>query len=447
VIFFFWFDNNNMKTAFLVALGLLVVCTCAYRVDKHLVTTDEYYTTARFCISVLEEKNKGKGGITVEQTAKKFHDGFAHWVLFTDDQYDSVLMNDSVSCLDKRLVNNGVQTVPVQKQNTWTKEPHDIQRPHIWYVMLLNCAEEKKDPETLDITYKIHLLDQDGSEVGYDERGLLALNIVYLIFFSLLGAFHGVAVYFLFRKGVAHPIVYILAGVIGFIILSLFFVTIHWGVYGNNGYGANGCRVFGQLLMGIANIVFAVLLIAIASGWAITYHDLPRRVVILTITGVYFFVYLILFIIINCTGQTAASTQFVYAKGALLAFVIIYILVCWIGVWSYFAYCLYTTYREEAQFDKRLFYLIFGIGATVWFLLPALFNFISMGIAEWFRPRVVDAFQLTVTFIGVTALVVLLWPSRVEKYFRISSRNDFSTSDVPPVAPESAVPPQETVTV
>lgn len=51
-----------------------------------------------------------------------------------------------------------------------------------------------------------------------------------------------------------------------------------------------------------------------------------------------------------------------------------------------------------------------------------------MAIDEWYRPRVVDAFQLTSTFIGVVALVVLLWPSRMEKYFRISTRSD---SDFP----------------
>jgi len=432
----------KMKASVLVALVLFVACASAYLVKDTIVTTDEYTTVARFCISISKKGEEGKGGVFLNQTAKEYNAGRAYWVLFTDDQYDSVFLNNSVSCLEKRLINGGVQARAVEKELSQPWKPHDYIRPHIWYMVLLNCpTESTKKTEKLDVSYTIHFLDQDGGEVGYDERGLLALNVVYLIFFAILGAFHGVAVFFLFNKGVAHPIVYILAGVIACIVLSLFFVTIHWGVYSSNGVGANGCRVFGQLLMGIANIVFAVLLIAIASGWAITYHDLPRKVVILSIAAVYFVVYLILFIVINATGQTAASTQFVYAKGALLAFVIIYILVCWIGVWSYFAYCLYTTWREEAQFDKRLFYLIFGIGATVWFLLPALFNFISMGIAEWFRPRVVDAFQLTVSFIGVTALVVLLWPSRVEKYFRISSRNDFSTSDAlpaPVAAPEGA---------
>jgi len=415
-----------MKGAFF-ALVLLAASVSAYIVNNHLKTTDDFTLAGRFCFSTIDtSSNETPGVISISQTAETYTPGKAWWALYYDSpsQWDANYHNKSRACMDKRI--DG-QSFSVRDNLTIELKPHDYVRPHIWYVVLLNCPPANAtEPALLDISYTIHFIDQDGDEVGYDEHGLLALNVVYFVFFIFVGAAHGAAVFFLFRKGVAHPIVLILAGVILLIILSLFFVVIHWGVYYSNGIGANGCRVFGQLLMGLANIVFAVLLIAIASGWAITYHDLPRKVVILVIGGVYLVVYLILFIIISATGQTAASTQFVYAEGALLGFVILYILVCWIGIWAYFAYCLYMTWREEAQFDKRLFYLIFGIGCTAWFILPAIFNFISMGIAEWYRPRVVDAFQLTATFIGVTALVVLLWPSRVEKYFRISSNADFS---------------------
>jgi len=420
-----------MKGAVFAALLLLAAAVSAYYVSDHLETHDDFTLCGRFCFSTMSAASNSSqppGLIHINQTAIKYTPGKAWWALYYDSpsQWDANYKNKSRACMDKRI--DG-QSFSVRDQLSIELKPHDYVRPHIWYVVLLNCPPANMTTsEVLDINYTIHFVDQDGDEIGYDEHGLLALNVVYFVFFILVGAAHGAAVFFLFRKGVAHPIVLILAGVIVLIILSLFFVVIHWGVYYHNGIGAPGCRVFGQLLMGLANIVFAVLLIAIASGWAITYHDLPRKLVILIIGAIYLVVYIILFIIISATGQTAASTQFVYAEGALLGFVVLYILICWIGVWGYFAYCLYLTWREEAQFDKRLFYLIFGIGCTVWFILPALFNFISMAIAEWYRPRVVDAFQLTVTFIGVVALVVLLWPSRVEKYFRISSNADFSGS-------------------
>jgi len=426
-----------MKGSLLIAVACLAAAASAYIVNNHLVTHDDFTLVGRFTFSTVSGNETSKSAIIINQTANSYTPGFASWVLYidTEDSWGANYNNKSRSCREKLLANFSYN---VWKEQNIELRPHDYVRPHIWYVVLLNCpVGSNKTSGLLDITYTVHFINQDGSEVGFDEEGLLALNAFYFVAFFLVGAGHGFAVFLLWRKGVAHPIVLILAGVIVCIVFSLMFVMIHWAVYYSNGIGANGCRVFGQLLMGTANVIFAVLLIAIASGWAITYHDLPRKMTILIITIVYFVCYLILFIIISATGQTAASTQFVYAQGALLAFVIIYILVCWIGVWGYFLWCLYRTYREEAQFDKRLFYFIFGIGASAWFLLPAMFNFISMCISEWYRPRVVDAFQLTTTFIGVIALVVLLWPTRVEKYFRISAHNDFTTSAVEPTPGEA----------
>jgi len=426
-----------MKGTVLIAFVLLAAAVSAYKVNEHLTTTNDFNLAGRFCFSTIGNESEAQGLISINYTSPQHTNGKTWWVLYCDtaSQWDANYNNKSRACMDKRI--DG-QSFSVRDSYSFDLRPRDYVRPHIWYVVLLNCpAGNDTKFDVLDITYSIHFVDQDGDEVGYDEHGLLGLNVTYFIFFIILGAIHGVAVFALFRKGVAHPIVLILLGVIGLIILSLFFVVIHWGVYASNGIGANGCRVFGQLLMGLANIVFALLLIAIASGWAITYHDLPRKFYIAGIGGAYLVIYLILFIIMSASGQSAASTQFVYAQGGLLAVVVIYILLCWLGVWGYFAYSLWLTWREEAQFDKRLFYLIFGIGCTAWFILPAFFNFVSMAIAEWYRPRVVDAFQLTATFIGVVALVILLWPSRVEKYFRISSNADYSTGGA---NPEGGVP-------
>ena len=373
----------------------------------------------------MKKQTEPDNSLTITQTLHQPNQN-SYWALYYDERtsWDANAYNSSRKCWEKREHSQAWRKV---NNESLEMHPHNYVRPHIWYTVLLNCPRQNNESmgtELLDISYKLHFLNENNQEEGFDEEGLLPLNIVYFVAFLILAIVHGLALFFLFRKGVAHPIVILLGGVLVLIVVSLFFVMIHWGIYNGNGIGSNGCRVFGQLLMGVANILFAMLLIAIASGWAITYHELPRKWTILGIAGAYFVCFLILFIIMSSTGQTPASTQFVYARGALLVFVIFYIAICWLGVWGYFAYSLYRTWREEAQFDKRLFYLVFGIGYTAWFVLPALLNFISMGIAEWYRPRVVDAFQLTSTFIGAAALVVLLWPTRMEKYFRISTHTD-----------------------
>jgi hypothetical protein len=296
-------------------------------------------------------------------------------------------------------------------------------------VALLNCGlNNETAPRPYDVTYTVKFLNVDGSHVGYDEKGILGLNVFYFIAFFLLMLVHLASAYFLWIKKSLHPIVQVLAITLVLMTVSTLFVLIHWGSYQANGHGCPGCRTFGQLMCGFGSIIFATLLVMIASGWAITYHALPRRWAVLALAVTYTFFFLLFFIISASTATSTASTQIVYSHGALLAFVILYILICWLGVFAYFAYCLFLTFREETQYDKRLFYLIFGIGYGLWFVLPALLNFISIGVDEWFRPRVVDAFQLTASFVGMGALVVLLWPSRVEKYFRIISP-DLLSSD------------------
>ena len=53
-------------------------------------------------------------------------------------------------------------------------------------------------------------------------------------------------------------------------------------------------------------------------------------------------------------------------------------------------------------------------------LIPALTNFISLAVDEWFRPRVVDALSLTITFVGMVAIAVVLSPRYVERFFRLN---------------------------
>lgn len=249
---------------------------------------------------------------------------------------------------------------------------------------------------------------------------MLELNATYFCLYLVLLTAHCCGLYFLFLKKSMHAVVQALGVTIATVVVSLFFVMLHWAIFRSDGMGCIGCRVFGQLVFGVSSVMFATLLVMISSGWAITYHTLPRKWWVLGLFVGYLLAFLLFFIISTATSTNpSGSTQLVYSSGALLGLVIIYILVCWLGVFGYFAYSLYLTFREETQYDKRLFYIIFGIGYGMWFVLPAMLNFISMGIAEWYRPKVVDAFQLTVTFIGMLALVVLLWPSRAEKFFRV----------------------------
>lgn len=402
----------------------------AYVVKGHLKTKNELTLLGRFCFSQTQKASTSDTGhIKISETSAQYNPGNTYFGMYYDvkSSWGAVSNNKTSTCAEKHHLASMSTAVAVSKDSSFY--PHDYVRPHIWYVAALNCpsANESK-PQKLDLKYTITFKNIDNSHFGFDEMGMLPLNAVYFVFFLILTGVQIVACYFLWMRRSLHTIVQILAICLILITFSVMFVLIHWANYKQNGVGCPGCRIFGQLLSGFSSIFFALLLIMIASGWAVTYHILPRKIIVFGITAAYVLFYLILFICANATGSNAASTQFVYTSGTLLGFVIVYILLCWFGVYAYFAYSLYMTFRDETQFEKKLFYLIFGIGYSFWYVLPSLLNLISIGIAEWYRPRVVDAFQLTVSFIGMCAMVVLLWPTRVEKFFRIIS-SEVLTSD------------------
>lgn len=403
----------------------------AYVTSGHLKTKNELTLLGRFCFSkVSSAKTSDIGGINIVETASEYSHGTTFFAMYYDEKFSwgAVEKNKTSTCEEKRKLASMAMTVTSTKEATY--HPHDYVRPHIWYVAALNCPlSNETKPSKLDTKYTITFKNVDNSHFGFDEMGMLPLNAVYFVFFIILTGVQIVACYFLWMRRSLHPIVQILAICLILITFSVMFVLIHWANYKQNGRGCPGCRVFGQLLSGFSSIFFALLLIMIASGWAVTYHILPRKIIVLGIFAAYVLFYLILFICANATGSNAASTQLVYTSGTLLGFVIVYILLCWFGIYAYFAYSLYLTFRDETQFEKKLFYLIFGIGYSFWYVLPSFLNLISIAVAEWYRPRLVDAFQLTVSFIGMAAMVVLLWPTRVEKFFRIISSEVLSDTE------------------
>ena len=420
--------NKYIIFTFLVFLTLN--SANGYVVKGHLKTKDELSLLGRFCFSQTQRSSTGDiGGITITETATEYNPGFATFSMYYDvkSSWGAVYKNKTSTCIEKQKIASMTAGIVTSKEAVF--HPHDYVRPHIWYVAALNCpGPNETKPQKLDMHYTITFKNIDDSHFGFDEMGMLPLNAVYFVAFLILTAVQIVACYFLWMRRSLHPIVQILALCLILITFSVMFVLIHWANYKQNGMGCPGCRIFGQLLSGFSSIFFALLLIMIASGWAVTYHILPRKIIVFGIFIAYTLFYVILFICANTTGSNAASTQLVYTSGTLLGFVIVYILFCWFGVYAYFAYSLYMTFRDETQFEKKLFYLIFGIGYSFWYVLPSLLNLISIGIDDWYRPRVVDAFQLTVSFVGMCAMVVLLWPTRVEKFFRIIS-SEVLTSD------------------
>lgn len=277
------------------------------------------------------------------------------------------------------------------------------------------------------LDYSVLFKNIDGTHVGYDQKGATALYAVFCAFFFILCITHAIGDIYLIRRNSFHPIVKILLTCLVMMIFSCMFQLVHWAIYDKNGVGSEGCRALGQFLDDASYILFLALLIMIASGWAITYQTLSRRWVLLGLFICDGISVIALYIVAAASsGSDRAATIFTayeYTQGvgaASVVFGVLYFL-SWSATFIYFLYCLIISYREESQYDKRLFYLIFGAMAIVWLAVVPLFQLIAVIIDAWLRMRVVSAIHMVVSFLGYGALAVLLWPSLVYRYFRVIS--------------------------
>lgn len=310
----------------LVMLGL-ALCAEAYVVKAHRKSSEEFALTGRFCFNTGTKEEQDKHGIYLTETATKFTNGGTFWALYYDvkGSWYANYNNKTRTCAEK--LQSASWSRAVSGNMTHTVHPHNYARPYIWYMVLLNCPLANHTvANEYDIDYKITFINADGTHVGNDEKGMLPLNAIYFVFFFIVFVVHCLGAYFLWLKRSLHPIVQILAICLALSTFATMFVLIHWAGYGKNGIGCPGCRVFGQLLNGISSVFFATLLCMIASGWAITFHALPRKPAIIGLFASYLTFYVVVFIIAAATGSSTASTQLVYSTGAVLGIVIIYIL-------------------------------------------------------------------------------------------------------------------------
>eukprot|EP01133_Synstelium_polycarpum_P016644 gene16644-19775_t len=298
----------------------------------------------------------------------------------------------------------------------------DPKRPHFWYIAAADCTGG-----SLEFSYKATFLNSGGlwsAQFSQDEHGLEALYLVYFFAFLALAAFSCYTGWALLRTQSYHPIVKLLTLSILLEFLSVFIILIHWGAYSHNGVGAKGLLGFGEILDLAAQITLIFVLILIAKGWAISRVTIDEKRIILGVMGGLSILYLIMFIWYKA-GQDPASTVYMYdtVPGILL-------LIARSLSMVWFMWCGYNTYMEENHPAKRQFYLYFGIAFVVWFISLPFICIIASAVDAWVRAKTVTAFYVTFNAIGLTALSVLLSPSRASDYFTISGRVD-SAGSVP----------------
>jgi len=190
--------------------------------------------------------------------------------------------------------------------------------------------------------------------------------------------------------------------------------------------GVAFCNIVAQILDIISVLIFMLLLILVSKGWGITYptlsHIQEQRKILVGILVVLFVCYIVVFFW-GLFGIDPGSSVYLYqsAPGIILLCVRFLTLI-------YFIWCIQKTVRDDSDSNKKFFYVVFGTGFSLWFLSLPLIVLLSLGLAVWFREKVIEAIVLSITAVSYAGLGFMLWPSRASKYFQISGPDVFKGS-------------------
>merc|ERR1712150_81392 len=186
----------------------------------------------------------------------------------------------------------------------------------------------------------------------------------------------------------------------------------HYAVYGIDGVGLPGNKLFGRILESAADITLVLLLILLAKGYTITRARLRQAssIKVTMFMCVYCVTYACLFIFEQVYFDPG-QVLYVYQSTAGYGLVILRFV-----AWVMFIYSTFFTLKHYP--DKGAFYYPFFCFYTLWFCAgPCIILISNYIIAEWVREKVVVSVEHFVAAAGHICLLVLTRPSAHNKNF------------------------------
>ena len=296
-------------------------------------------------------------------------------------------------------------------------------RPRFWFIVVARCDPiTGKGTPTGDIEYELHALNVQQSswdhEFGTNERGLNTLYLTFCIVYLLFFIVHFVGVWKLRQQlQYVHPIVKLFSFILVVQVVSVVFYLVHYFKFGQNGVGLIWMSYMGAILDAVARIVFIFLLLLLAHGWTISNDHLQQRWIIAGVLGVFFVLQVAQF---GYAWYSYNPELTAINKGDFVFQIMIVALYLLIGV--YFVFMLVVSYVNEIIPPKKKLYLRLGILFAPWMLGPPLVAVGVLLLDDWVRQKIVLTLQTTLTFVAYAILSFLLWPSRAQEYFSISSK-------------------------
>jgi hypothetical protein len=289
--------------------------------------------------------------------------------------------------------------------------PFSLQLDRWWYVAVSKCGSMNG----LYMEYDVHFINPGNfwtREFSADEQGILETDISFSLLFFILLCISFIVGWTLGQKDMCHTTYKLYMASVLSRVTGLFFLCIHYGIYGNNGMGLNGLKSLGRIISAISELFFLLMLLLLAKGWTVvrgrlTSQSQMRLTILMTL---YSSVYTTMFIW-EAAVFDPAEVLYIYDSPAGYGLVTLsFLSFCW------FTYAVITTVKNFP--DKRGFYKTFYCFFALWFLARPIVVLVSNHhILDYAREKVVNGVDLSIAAVGYIIFLILTRPTAANTNF------------------------------
>ena len=248
----------------------------------------------------------------------------------------------------------------------------------------------------------------------FDRQTLYYLFLLFGLVWSAGLAYNLYNSMVLSRRGVFHPIVQLFTATIVMFVAALWLQWVHRAVYAGNGIGVPAIDLLGKAFDMLSDVVFMVLLLLLAQGWAVSQQQIEHRLPVLG-SAAALIVFDVILMLCMEYAINPAKNVFMYVTvpgimlllvrgAALLAFIVLVV----------------RSIKNEPNADKRRFYVLLGSVFSLYFVSLPVIALLSATFPITYSYKIVMwlyTFSKTAAF---AVMLVLLSPDKAETYFALS---------------------------
>ncbi|KAL0220557.1 hypothetical protein RCL1_000411 [Eukaryota sp. TZLM3-RCL] len=342
-------------------------------------------------------------------------------LIFSDEKWQDAYKDSRLLCIER--TSKAIRSIHVTKTNPFFEQrpisfTKAIRRPTFIYVALANCNAESEISASYTLTFT-----NPGNwwreHLSADLHGLGAWSLFLFIIGTLLLSVQLYAVFTKWGVSYLHPLIKLLTAAIFSFCCSVVFFFIYFARMASNGSSSWSWHFIADLFMLTTDLLIMTLLVLVSKGWAVSTTLLTgKRKLFTLLTG--FVVVEMILLLLELTVDEALHT-FIYDN------VFGYLSVCLrVAAMFYFLVNLQETRASESFVEKRRLYDRGGLLFVFWFMFAPVIIFGGSFIPAYDQEKIVDGCLWAANLLSLFVVAFVLWPSRAQRYFKISTPDVFS---------------------